>query len=456
MTSEQNKQINKPISDSAAPAALENQNALGRTVRRLNRDLSSVRETSELLNAPLELPQVLELVVKTVAQAVGADAAGLRLLDKESGQLVLKATYGLSQAYIEKGPVTAVESSLNMRALAGEVIVVKDMGSDERFGRYRDAVGREGLVSSLTIGLTYKDHGIGTLRLYNKRKRRFSDSDISVAQTVAAQSAAAIVNARLYAEALEAERMGRQLKLAAEVQRRLLPNKPPVVEGLELAGLYAPCYELGGDLYDFFTVGDGRLVVLIGDVMGKGVSASLAMASLRSSLRAQAQHDADLGHLIWRVNRMFTRDIAYGEFATLFVAVVEPASGRMTYCNCGHEPPLLLHGGQFTRLEEGGTVLGLDLESQFSIGEVQLRPGHMLVMYTDGLTETGNFAREPFGQQRLLETVVASSEMTAEQAAKNILWSMRKFTGLTRRSDDVAIVVMKKKDPSQGEAVRTP
>jgi len=447
MTSDQNKQINKPDPTSTIEPAKPSKKALDRTVRRLNRDLSSVRQTSQLLNAPLDLPQVLELVVKTVAQAVGADAAGLRLLDKETGQLVLKATYGLSDAYINKGPVTAAESSLNMRALDGEVIVVDNMARDQRFGRYRQDVDKEGLISNLTIGLTYKDRGIGTLRLYNKYKRHFSDSDISVAQTVAAQSAAAIVNARLYAEALRAERMGRQLKLAAEVQRRLLPSKPPVVEGVELAGLYVPCYELGGDLYDFFTVADGRLVVLIGDVMGKGVSASLAMASLRSSLRAQAQHDADLGHLVRRVNRMFTRDIAYGEFATLFVAVVDPATGLMDYCNCGHEPPLLLDGGHFARLDEGGTVLGIDLESHFTIGQVQLKPGYMLVMYTDGLTETGNFAREPFGKQRLLETVVASADMTAEQAAKNIMWAMRKFAGLTRRCDDVAIVVMKKSAP---------
>ena len=153
------------------------------------------------------------------------------------------------------------------------------MRTDPHFQRYHDQIIREGLVSCLTIGLTYRDRGIGTLRLYRKKQSQFSPADISVAQTVAAQSAAAIVNARLYEEALEAERMARQLKLAGAVQQHLIPKSPPDLAGLDLAGLYVPCYEVSGDFYDFINLDDGRLILTIGDVMGKGPAASLAMAS---------------------------------------------------------------------------------------------------------------------------------------------------------------------------------
>jgi len=475
MVSLDHNNLNERKSSNSVDAVAEAAVRLDRKVQQLNRDLTSVRETSELLNAPLELNQVLEIVVKTVAQSIGADAAGLRLLDEETGQLHLKATYGLSEAYIRKGPVTAGESTLNLRALNGEAIVVNDMRSDSHFERYRSEITREGLISNLTIGLTYKDKGIGILRMYSKRKRRFSDTDISLAQTVAAQSAAAIINARLYKERLETERVNRQLRLAGDVQRLLVPNQAPRFLDLEISGIYVPCYDVGGDFYDYITLPDDHLVLAIGDIMGKGVPASLAMASLRSSLRAYAElidlqcysimpkksdpldqlpqidtlrSSWDTGdlliELVRRVNQMFCRDIAPGDFATLFCARLNPGHNRITYCNCGHEPPILIRGKEVSSLTEGGIVLGVDMDYNFKARTVNLLPGDMLVMYTDGLADATNFKSEHFGRQRIIAAAQESQAMPAEQAAKNILWLMRKFTGLTQRTDDTALVVLKK------------
>jgi phosphoserine phosphatase RsbU/P len=464
-----NRNPTSPV-DAVVEAAVR----LDRKVRQLNRDLSSVRETSQLLNAPMELNQILEIVVKTVAESIGADAAGLRLLDEETGELRLKATFGLSEDYANKGPVTAGESTLNRRALQGEAVVTNDMRSDPHFERYRAEIAREGLVSNLTIGLTYKDKGIGILRLYSKRKRRFSGTDISLAQTVAAQSAAAIINARLYRERLETERVNRQLRLAGDVQRHLIPTKAPCFADLDVAGTYVPCYEVGGDFYDYICLPDGHLVLAIGDVMGKGVPASLAMASLRSSLRAYAElidlqyhiqpekqtpcdHgppmdtlrsswnvDQLLNELIRRVNQMFCRDNVLGDFATLFCARLNPNHNRITYCNCGHEPPILIRGEEVLNLAEGGIVVGVEKEYDYEARTVDFLPGDMLVMYTDGLADAANFQNEHFGRNRIIAAAQESQTMTAEQAAKNIIWLMRKFAGLTQRADDTALVVIKK------------
>ena len=424
---------------------------LGRTVRRLNQGLSSVHETTRLLTAPMELQQVLELVVQTVAEALAVDAAGLRLLDEENDTLVLKATFGLSDEYKNKGPVTAAESILNRRALAGVPVVVDDMRTDTSFRRYHDHVVSEGVISSLSIGLRYHDKGIGILRLYSKKPRSFSENDISVARTVASQSAAAIINARLYGEALEGERMARQLRLAGAVQRHLIPVKPPILPGFDIAGVYVPCYDVGGDFYDFIMRGERRVVIAIGDVMGKGVPASLAMAALRSGLRAYAEYVADIAALARHANRMFCDDSVTGEFATLFCAGIDLATAKMTYCNCGHNPPLLIRDGSVIELSGGGTVLGITNDSEYDAQAIELRLDDMLVMYTDGLTDAVNFEREPFGitrvKQAALSSAAMAADMTAAQVAGNILWLMRKFTGLTQRFDDTAIVVIKRTDP---------
>ncbi|MCP4713425.1 MAG: SpoIIE family protein phosphatase [Planctomycetes bacterium] len=417
---------------------------LDRKVRRLNRNLSRVLETSRLLTAPLNLQKVLDTVVETVAKAIGCNAAGLRLLDEESGEMPLKATFGLTDTYINKGPVTIGESTHYKQAFDGETIIVDDMRFLPNFKKYHPQIKKEGLISSLTIGLTYHNKGIGLLRLYSKRKRKFSPADISLAQTIAAQSVVAIINARLYQEALEGERMARQLKLAGAVQQHLIPEKSPDIPGFDLAGIYVPCYEVGGDFYDFISLDAGRFVLTIGDVMGKGPAASLAMASLRASLRAFAEQYDQIDDLINRVNRMFCQDNTFGEFATLFCASLMPDYSCLTYCNCGHEPPLLLRGQEVISLSEGGTIIGLDPDTPYQLQKVDLQKDDILVMYTDGLADAVNFQRESFGKARIIEAVQASAVMAAEPAAKNILWLMRKFAGLTKRYDDTALVVLKK------------
>ena len=417
---------------------------LDRQVRRLNQGLSSVHKTTSLLTGPMNLQQVLEIVVQTVAESLDADAAALRLLDEDSGQLILKATYGLSDAYKNQGPVTAGESTLNMRALSGEAIIVDDMRTDPHFYRYHAEIEREGLVSNLSIGLMYREKGIGILRLYTRHRQRFGPADISLARTVAAQSAAAIVNARLYADAIEGERVARQVRLAGAVQRHLIPQKPPQIAGLDIGGLYVPCYDVGGDFYDFIELPDGGLLLVIGDVMGKGVPASLAMASLRATLRAYAEQIEELSELLGRVNSMFCRDVEYGNFATLFLAKIDRRQQFLTYCNCGHDPPILMHNGRPTDLADGGTILGVDRDNKYHAKQLPLNSSDMLLMYTDGLAEAVNFQRESFGRKRIIQAAIDSVEMPAQQAAKNILWMMRKFTGLTERFDDTAVVVIKK------------
>jgi len=418
---------------------------LDKKVRRLNKGLSSVYQTSKLLTSPMDLEAVLEVVVKTIADVLGVDAAGLRLLDEETGALILKATHGLSDEYRNKGPITAGESFLNRKALNGEAIIVDDICTDPHYGKYRAEAHREGLVSTMSIGLIYRDKGIGILRLYSKRQRHFSPEDVSLARTVAAQSAAAIVNAKLYKEALEGERMARQVRLAGAVQRHLIPRQPPKVAGLELAGIYVPCYDLGGDFYDFIQPRQNRLVLAIGDVMGKGVPASLAMASVRSSLRAFAEEIDEIEKLVSRVNRMFCHDTELGEFATLFCGEYDVLKNQLTYCNCGHERPILIHGREVIDLAEGGPVLGLSEDSQYRAGKIDLQVGDVLIMYTDGLSDAINFRRESFGRERIIEAALTSiSSITAEQIAKNIIWLMRKFTGLTQRFDDTALVVLKR------------
>jgi sigma-B regulation protein RsbU (phosphoserine phosphatase) len=141
---------------------------------------------------------------------------------------------------------------------------------------------------------------------------------------------------------------------------------------------------------------------------------------------------------------MFCHDIAQGEFATLFCACISPDRSNLVYCNCGHDIPVLLRRGKCLDLAQSDIVLGIDKDAEYHAHELDLLPNDVLVMYTDGLADAVNFKRESFSRKRIIDAALESVDLTSEQAAKNILWLMRKFTGLTQSFDDTALVVLKR------------
>ena len=216
----------------------------------------------------------------------------------------------------------------------------------------------------------------------------------------------------------------------------------PNVPGLDIAARYVPSLELSGDFYDFIEM-EGRLGVCVGDVVGKGVAASLLMASVRASLRAYAQDMYDLDEIMSRVNIAMTRDTLDKEFATLFYGVYDPGTRRLAYANAGHEPPLLARDGQIIPLDVGGMIVGVDPTQKYKKALVTLSAGDMLVIYTDGLMDALNFDQKRFGRQRVYEALQQAVSMPAQNAVHHLLWEMRRFVGLNRASDDTTIVVMK-------------
>src|SRR5204863_7721598 len=181
--------------------------------------------------------------------------------------------------------------------------------------------------------------------------------EIDLLKAIAAQCAAAIENARLLAETREAEALEKQVRMAVDVQQRLVPQKPPTLPGIDLAAVYVPCFELGGDLFDFIPLPYDNVGLVIADVSGKGIPASLIMATVRAALRAQVDNVYYLYEIMRRVNTMLVRDTKTSEFVTLFYGVLDARNRRLTYSNAGHPPPLLLRDGKITELSTDNMVL---------------------------------------------------------------------------------------------------
>ncbi len=411
-------------------------------------DITAVHDISTKLARRVDLREILDTALRQIIETMGLKAAAIRLLDEETGVLRLAASCNLSQEYLDKRAILATESEIDAEVLLGKTVYISDLRSDPR-NDYPEKAREEGLASVLMAPLKFDGRPIGVLRAYMDRVYRFSEFDITLMEAISAQVAAAIVNARLTEEAQEAERIDRQIKLAADVQRRMFPARPPQREHYEFGCVFEPNYDLGGDFYDFIEFPNGDVGFVIADVVGKGMPASLIMASTRSAMRSAARRATSLADVMEEVNLRVSEDTTEGEFVTAFAGVLSADGKRLRYCNAGHEPLLLLRRGRTLSLDMGGMVLGIDPTSRYDSGVELIRPGDVMVMVTDGALEAMNFDGDSYGRERLLTSVrihgALAPDMPVDLIAKQILWDVRRFVGLAKLGDDLTVVVIRVK-----------
>jgi len=400
-------------------------------------------ELTTLVAGDFSLREVLDRLAKAAVKITGVKACSIRLLDPEAGELKMRSTYGLSEQYRKKGDVS-IHDAVVKAAFAGEAVVLDDMRTDERV-QYKDAARREGIVSQLTVGMKFKQRPVGVLRLYSPKRKKFGQDEIDLARAVASQCAVAITNAKLFSKAIEGRKMADQMRLAGAVQRRMIPEKAPELLGMDIAAKYIPCFDVGGDFYDFLRISDDTVIIGIADVIGKGIPAALMMSMFRGSMRAYAdsyKESVAINSIIDKLNRNACAECRDGEFVTLFFAVINITKKTMTYCNCGHEPTILIRDGKFRELNEGGLVLGIESEANYINETIRLKENDRLVFYTDGLIDAANFQNELWGKQRLLANLKKFAGYSARRTIENLLGYRRRFVGLAKQSDDTSLVIV--------------
>jgi serine phosphatase RsbU (regulator of sigma subunit)/catechol 2,3-dioxygenase-like lactoylglutathione lyase family enzyme len=250
---------------------------------------------------------------------------------------------------------------------------------------------------------------------------------------------------RAAAAKLEAERRAvQELEIANEVQCRLFPQFRPPVRGLDYAGHCCSARAIGGDYYDFLDFGPDRFCFVIGDVSGKGIAAALLMANLQANLRSQCAISLDQPQrLLHSVNQLFSQNTPDGSFATLFFADYHVSTGLLRYVNCGHLPGLILRSdNSIDRLDATATVLGIFKKWDCEIGERTLCPGDTLALYTDGITEAFNEARDEFGEARLIASLRRHRSQPSQALLENIVADVRQFAP-REQHDDLTLIIAK-------------
>ena len=406
--------------------------------------LALISKVGVTLLASATLDETLSQVALLVFDAVPAERCLIMLREAETGELKIRAAE-MRDRRPEVGEVRVSRTIIEEVVNQGRSVLTSDAQHDPRFRS--STVTFQGIRSVLAVPLGVGDRIFGMIYADSPfATSRFTEDHLKVLTTLGSVAAIRVENTRLLEEHLEQQQYERELQLAREIQQRFQPTAPPPVPGYELQGISFPSYQIGGDYYDFIPCADGRLVIALGDVSGKGTSAALLMSSQHAAVHAQVASCRPITETVGAVNRYLADNTPSNRFVTLFYAELDPATGALSFINAGHNPPLIAKGSGSTleQLGSGGLPLGIIPDYDYREGRTQLRPGDVLVIYSDGVTETQNPAGEEFGTVRLQDVVAQNLDRTASGIRDKIEAALSTFAQGTPAVDDITLVIVKR------------
>jgi serine phosphatase RsbU (regulator of sigma subunit) len=297
----------------------------------------------------------------------------------------------------------------------------------------------------LVVPLKEKENLVGFIALSKKFTGfRYTYEDITLLTILANQLVIAINNARLYAESLEKQRLEEELAVARQIQLDLLPRAFPQSSFFEISAYTSPARQVGGDYYDFLKKDDGTLAIALADASGKGIPAALLVSLVHASLRAEIKDNLPVWKTVSNINNLINSSTSAEKFVTMFYGELDPQARRLTYCNAGHNYPILVRkGSQVQYLDVGGLILGAFAGASYQMGDAELSNRDLIFFYSDGLTDSRNLRDEEFGEKRLIQLLLEWSYLSTDELKEKIVNEVNIFSQGTVQYDDLTFVALK-------------
>lgn len=415
--------------------------------KRQSQELMALQTVSEVMTTNIELNELLAIIINKLVETIGAERGTLYLVDQERGELwskvLLEEASVLPEIRVKVGQGIA-----GYVALTGEVLNIADAHTHPMFNADFDT--KTGYITRNILAVPMRNPQqqiIGVVQLLNKTTGdSFTTPDARLLTAMASQAAISIENARLYRQELDQKVIERELKTARDIQVSFLPEEPPQLEGWDIAVFWKPVNSVAGDFYDFYTLNDGRLAVVIADVSGKGIPAALFMAVTVTVLRFGMSLGLPPKEMIERANHLVLEHQRSRMFATIFVGYTDLSSGEIEFVNAGHNPPILYRAatGECELLRAPGVALGIFAAALYEEKTVQMKSGDVLVLFTDGLTEAYNPAEEEFGEERLEAIICENAAYSASTIKAHIISAVHEFAVGCEDFDDETLIVIKR------------
>jgi serine phosphatase RsbU (regulator of sigma subunit) len=420
-------------------AAIENAR-LFREAERKRLENALLYDVSTSLGKPLALTDVLREILSGLRKLIPYDAAAIFVIDRKSQQLVSEVHTGYTRADKEDRLRLKLDEGLVGWAARHKTgVICPDCSNDARYVNARAKTCSEMVAPMLSGGKV-----IGIFNLENNTTNAYSEEDLRLLQTFAAQAGVSIERARLYEEQQEMREIERELKLARTVQQFFTPLQSRRVGPYTIAGRNYPSLELSGDCFDFFPLKEPYSAFAIADVAGKGVPASIIMASFRACLHTAAPYFTRARDIAQRANEILLETVRPHDFVTAFIGVVNSQTGEVTYCNAGHNPAILMKAdGRHELLETGGSILGVFEDLELHQGRFLLDDS-FLFCYTDGTVDAVNRADEPFGMERLVEFLRENKNLGAARICNTLRRRLKQHVQDMPQVDDMTFLVLKR------------
>jgi phosphoserine phosphatase len=405
--------------------------------------LVKILEVSRRLARPFDLQVMLEQIVESGRGVLDADRGSVFLYDAESNELYTVVSTGT-----EGIRIPADKGIVGECAQTRATVNVRDAYADDRFNQEIDRSTGYRTRCLLTVPLVgHGDELVGVLQLLNKAGGAFDESDETVAEVLAAQCAVALQRVRMTEQLVEKERLARELSLARDIQMGFLPQSLPTLEGYDFAGLSRPAEETGGDTFDLMSLDASRVAVLLGDATGHGLAPALSVTQVRSMLRIALRLNCDLDALTAQINEQLCEDLPSNRFVTAFLGILDAAEHRVMYHAAGQAPLMVYRAADdsFEWLKASSIPLGLFTPPVAPQAQaIDLGPGDILGLITDGLYEREDHEGEQFGEDRCESIVREHAGQPIAALLEELLNAGMAHGGDSPADDDITLVLVRR------------
>jgi serine phosphatase RsbU (regulator of sigma subunit)/pSer/pThr/pTyr-binding forkhead associated (FHA) protein len=411
-----------------------------------NQILTALSQASMALISDRPLDELMEFILELAFRVVKAERGFLMLSVGEEANLQVKAVRSASGESLESEGITFSRSIADKVINEQVSILTSNAMTDPRF-RSQDSIVAVGIRSAMCVPLWNNKSVTGLLYVDSRiHENVFTQDDLSLLTSLANVAAIKLENAELLEQMIEKKRQDHDLAQARRIQKEALPAADPDIAGWDIAGTNTPCYTVGGDYYDYITRPQGNLAFALGDVSGKGTPAAMMMMVLRATVHSSTQKENAVASIITQTNQVMYNNTPAQSYVTFFLGDLEPNTGDLRYVNAGHVPPILYRRAtrEIERLETGGTVVGLFETAPFEEGQTRLEPGDILIVFTDGISESWDENEEEFGEDRLGDLIKQNNDQTAHKLMETIESEIEQFTKGSRPSDDRTLLVLKR------------
>ncbi len=406
-------------------------------------ELSVLNDIATTINSTQPVEQIVDLIVKKCVKHLRVEQGAIMLIDEKDKNKPLHTMIREQDSGLNILPYRFDTQLTGWMLRNQSPLLVNNLSEDERF---KNMIEPDNPIRSfLSVPLRVKNKMIGILTVFNKTNDDdFTSNDQRLLSIIASQSSQIIENARLLEEERNLRMMQEEMRVAKETQRNLLPKEIPDIPGYSIAASTISAKEVSGDYYDIIKIDDNRFAFCIGDVTGKGMPAAMLMANIQASLRGQILNGCSCTDTLVNSNNLLCESTEATKFVTLFLGVLNTGSTGIYYSNAGHDPPFHFAESELKNLKTGGILLGAFPGAEYEQGEINMNPGDLLILFSDGITEAMNKDHREFSEEKLIDIIKNNKNTQPDLLIEKIVTAVKEHSGTTPQSDDITLMIIKR------------